>query len=156
MPHLIEAWREKGLEEVDVNADQQIGVAHLQSTGRHGERLSTNGAYIRPIRRKRKNLRVLTEAHVTKVLLKSGKDHKQTAYGVEFLYKNKLRTATARKEVILSAGAINSPKILMLSGVGPPKHLRKLNIEIKKPLRGVGIRARPSSGHVRGENIQRN
>lgn len=110
---------------------------HLQSTAQHGERLSTNGAFIRPIRQKRKNLRVLTEAHVTKVLLKTNKTHKQTAYGVEFLYKNKLRTATATKEVILSAGAINSPKILMLSGIGPPKHLRKLNIEIKIPLKGV-------------------
>lgn len=139
VPHLIEAWREKGLEEVDVNADTQIGVTHLQSTGRHGERLSTNGAFIRPIRKKRKNLRILTEAHVTRLILKPDKEHKWTATGVEFQYKNKIRTAIARNEVILSAGAINSPKILMLSGVGPPKHLKRLNIEVKKPLRGVRI-----------------
>jgi choline dehydrogenase len=139
VPHLIEAWREKGLDEVDVNADTQIGVTHLQSTGRHGERLSTNGAFIRPIRKKRKNLRILTEAHVTRVILKQDKDHKWMATGVEFQYKNKIRTAIARNEVILSAGAINSPKILMLSGVGPPKHLKRLNIEVKKLLRGVCI-----------------
>lgn len=136
-PYLIRAWREKGLEELDLNAEQQIGVMHLQSTGRHGERLSTNGAFIRPIRKKRKNLKVLTEAHVTKVLIKQHKSHKLVAYGVEFVYKDKLRTAAARKEVILSAGAINSPKILMLSGIGPQKHLKKLNIEVKKNLRGV-------------------
>lgn len=139
VPHLIEAWREKGLDEVDVNAETQIGVMHLQSTGRHGERLSTNGAFIRPIRKKRKNLKILTEAHVTRVLLKPDKDKKHTAYGVEFYYKNKLRTAIARKEVILSAGAINSPKILMLSGIGPKNHLKKMNIVLKKHLRGVSV-----------------
>ncbi len=149
VPHLIQAWREKGLDEVDFNADTQIGVMHLQSTARHGERLSTNGAFIRPIRRKRKNLRILTEAHVTKVLLKKSKDHQLVAYGVEFLYKNKIRTASARKEVILSAGAINSPKILMLSGVGPQKHLTKMNIEVKKNLRGVSLRTVTTGGWTR-------
>lgn len=57
VPYMISAWRELGLPERDLNAgDMQLGVMHLQSTSRHGERLSTNGAYIRPVRRKRINL----------------------------------------------------------------------------------------------------
>lgn len=149
MPYLIRAWREKGLQEVDVNAHQQIGVTHLQSTGLHGERLSTNQAFIRPIRTKRKNLRIITEAHVTRILTRKNKHDKLAAYGVEFLYKNKLRTATSRKEVVLSAGAINSPKILMLSGIGPPKHLKRMNIKVKMALRGVSMPQKGSYIDVR-------
>lgn len=114
---------------VDVNAENQIGVTHLQSTARHGERMSTNKAFIRPIRKKRKNLTVLTDAHVTRVLIE-----KKRAIGVEFLYKNKIRTVFAKKEVILSAGSLNSPKILMLSGIGPKRHLEKMNIKVVKSL----------------------
>jgi len=114
---------------VDVNAESQIGVTHLQSTARHGERMSTNKAFIRPIRRKRKNLTVITEAHVTRVLI-----DKKHAYGVEYLYKNRMRTVFVQKEVILSAGTLNSPKILMLSGIGPKRHLENMNIEVAKNL----------------------
>jgi len=112
-----------------VNAENQIGVTHLQSTARHGERMSTNKAFIRPIRKKRKNLTVLTDAHIIRVLIE-----KKRAVGVEFLYKNKIRTVFARKEVILSAGSLNSPKILMLAGVGPKKHLEKMKIKVVKNL----------------------
>lgn len=114
---------------VDVNAETQLGVTHLQSTAKHGGRMSTNRAFIRPIRKKRKNLTVITEAHVTRVLIE--KNH---AVGVEFQYKNKMRTVMARKEVILSAGSLNSPKILMLSGIGPKRHLEKMNIAVVKDL----------------------
>lgn len=109
----------------------QIGVMHLQTTSRHGERLSTNGAFIRPIRKRRKNLTILTEAHVTRIIFDKSRTHsrKLLAKGVEFFHRKKLRRATAKKEVILSAGSINSPKILMLSGVGPKKHLESFNIE---------------------------
>lgn len=113
----------------------QIGVMHLQTTTRHGERLSTNGAFIRPIRKKRKNLTILTEAHVTRVISEphhkqgSSSHKKPEARTVEFLHKKKLKRATAQKEVILSAGSINSPKILMLSGIGPKEHLASLGIK---------------------------
>lgn len=114
---------------VDVNGESQIGVTHLQSTAKHGERMSTNRAFIRPIRKKRKNLTVLTNAHVTRVLIE-----KKRAVGVEFLYKKKIRTVFVKKEVIVSAGSLNSPKILMLSGIGPKQHLENMNIKVVKNL----------------------
>lgn len=121
----FQAWQEVGLHYVDVNAESQIGVTHLQSTSKHGQRMSTNRAFIRPIRKKRKNLTVLTNAHVTRVLIE-----KKRAVGVQFLFKKKIRTVYAKKEVILSAGSLNSPKILMLSGIGPKAHLEKMNIKV--------------------------
>lgn len=114
---------------MDVNANTQIGVTHLQSTAKHGERMSTNKAFVRPVRKKRKNLTVLTEAHVTRVLI-----DKKHAYGVEFLHKNRMRTVYVRKEVIVSAGSLNSPKLLMLSGVGPKRYLQKMDIAVAKNL----------------------
>lgn len=114
---------------MNVNAENQLGVTHLQSTARHGERMSTNNAFIRPIREKRKNLTVRTNAHVHKVLIED-----KRAVGVEYVYKNKVRKAFADKEVIISAGALNSPKILMLSGIGPKKHLENMNIRVIKNL----------------------
>lgn len=131
VPYLIHAWKEMGLMERDLNAEMQIGVMHLQSTARHGERLSTNGAYIRPIRKKRKNLTVMTQAHVTRVLV----DRKlHEAVGVEFVKEGHLMTVMAKKEVILSAGAINSPQILMVSGIGPAYELAKHKINMIKHL----------------------
>lgn len=106
--------------------------------------MSTNKAFIRPIRKKRKNLTVITKAHVTRVLMK-----KRHAIGVEFLYKNKMRTVFVNKEVILSAGALNSPKILMLSGIGPKHHLEKMNIKLVKDL-SVG---RNLQDHVTSDGV---
>lgn len=103
----------------------------LQHTSIHGQRQSTNGAFIRPIRQKRRNLVIRTETHVTKVLIDP---HTKTAFGVEYLKNNKLYTVTAKKEVIMSAGSLNSPKILMLSGIGPAKALEPLGIKVIKDL----------------------
>ncbi|KAK7874210.1 hypothetical protein R5R35_006253 [Gryllus longicercus] len=123
----VHAMAETGLPVTDINGARQIGVMRLQTTSRHGERLSTNGAFVRPIRRKRANLVVRTEAHVTRVLIDP---HTRRAVGVEYLRQGAraLATALADKEVVLSAGAINSPKVLMLSGVGPTERLRHLAI----------------------------
>lgn len=121
-----------GLPDVDVNAeDMQVGVMKLQMTQHDGMRVSTNAAYIRPIRYKRRNLTIRTQAHVLRVLINS--DHE--AFGVEYLQNNVVKTAFARKEVILSAGAINSPKLLMLSGIGPRRHLSQFGIETISDLR---------------------
>ena len=96
----------------------QLGIVNLQTTSANGTRQSTNGAFIRPIRRKRRNLTVKTESYVTKLLV----DYEtKRVTGVEYASVNnrtKLNTVFAKKEVILSAGSINSPKILMLSGIG--------------------------------------
>jgi choline dehydrogenase len=131
---LIDAWKELGYPEADMNADSQLGVMLYQHTSRHGERLSTNGAFIRPIRRKRRNLTIRTQAHVTRILIDQ---HTKQAFGVEYIRDgdDSITTVTARKEVILSAGSINSPKILMLSGVGPKKHLDYFGIHVIQNLK---------------------
>ncbi|XP_074042109.1 glucose dehydrogenase [FAD, quinone] [Leptinotarsa decemlineata] len=126
---LLDAYQELGLKKIDQNTEHLIGTSLLQHTTRDGERMSTNKAFIRPIRNKRENLVVQTNAHVTRVLI----DHEtKAAYGVEYSQKGKLVQALAKKEVILSAGTINSPVILMLSGIGPAHHLQENGIKVLK------------------------
>lgn len=105
----------------------------MQFTTLHGSRLSSNGAFIRPIRGRRSNLVIKTNSKVEKILIKS--DTKQ-AYGVKYKYSNGTdsKYAYASKEIIISAGAIDSPKLLMLSGIGPAEDLRKLNLEVIQDL----------------------
>ena len=127
---LLGAWQELGYKIVDVNAKNQLGIMNLQTTSANGTRQSTNDAFIRPIRRKRRNLTVKTETCVTKLLVDQ---EKKRVIGVEYTLRNnrtKLNTVFASKEVILSAGSINSPKILMLSGIGPREELEKYGIPI--------------------------
>ncbi|KAK9728741.1 GMC oxidoreductase [Popillia japonica] len=128
---LLQGYRELGLEEFDLNSDRQIGTMLVQHTTRDGERLTTNGAFIRPIRNKRSNLEIRTKANVMKILI----DPKtNVAYGVEYLRNGRVENAYAKKEVILSAGSINSPKLLMLSGVGPSEQLESLGITVLQDL----------------------
>ncbi|XP_014476759.1 PREDICTED: glucose dehydrogenase [FAD, quinone]-like [Dinoponera quadriceps] len=126
---LIDAWKELGYDLVDGNAGQQLGIQHYQMTSVRGMRQSTNGAFIRPIRHKRRNLVIKTRAHVTKIQIDP---RTKRAFGVEYLSAATgfVKVAFARKEVILSAGAINSAKILMLSGVGPAQELAKHGIHV--------------------------
>ncbi|KAF3430485.1 hypothetical protein E2986_06927, partial [Frieseomelitta varia] len=127
---ILKAWQELGYELVDVNANNQLGVTILQTTSANGTRQSTNKAFIQPIRCSRKNLTIKTESYVTKLLIDS-KTKRVT--GVEYTSRNnrtKLNTVVVKKEVILSAGSINSPKILMLSGIGPAEELEKYGIQV--------------------------
>lgn len=114
---------------MDANAGEQIGVQRHQMTSIHGRRQSTNGAFIRPVRHKRRNLVIRTRAHVTKIQIEP---RTKRAIGVEYLstVSGFVKVAFARREVILSAGTINSPKILMLSGVGPAQELTKHGINV--------------------------
>ncbi|XP_060816839.1 glucose dehydrogenase [FAD, quinone]-like [Bombus pascuorum] len=130
---LLNAWRELGHESVDSNAKSQLGVMKLQMTSARGMRQSANGAFVRPVRRKRKNLTIETEAHVTRLLID---DETKRVTGVEYVSTATrfTRSVSARKEVILSAGAINSPKILMLSGIGPKEESRKHGIKVVSDL----------------------
>lgn len=102
----------------------QLGVMKLQMTQHDGRRVSTNSAYIRPIRQHRKNLVIKTQAQALRVLINAEK----RAYGVEYLQNNFVKVATARKEVIVSGGSLNSPKLLMLSGIGPKDYLDQFGI----------------------------
>lgn len=129
---IIEGFKELGLEELDQNAERQIGTMLLQHTTFDGQRESANIAFIRPIRNTRSNLVVEPNTYVIRVLIDP---FTKKAYGVEYMRNGKIERAFARKEVIVSAGTINSPKVLMLSGVGPAEHLRELNIEVIQDLR---------------------
>ncbi len=113
----------------DFNGETQEGVGLHQATQKNGRRWSTSKAYLHPVM-KRSNLRVHTDAAVKRVLLENGR-----ATGVELIDG---RIFHAKFEVILSAGSIVSPKILMLSGIGDPESISSHGIEVKHTLRGVG------------------
>ena len=127
----IEAGIEMGYENVDINAAQQMGFMMAQSTTRNGSRCSTAKAFLRPIRN-RPNLHISLHSHVLKIII----DEKtKTATGIKFEREGIHYTVSARKEVILSGGTINSAQILMLSGVGPAKHLQEHGIPVLSDLR---------------------
>ena len=116
----------------DFNGKEQEGVGYHQTTTRNGKRCSTAVGYLHPVRN-RPNLQVITGAHTEKVLF----DGKR-AVGVAFSQNGASRSVRASKEVILCGGAIGSPQILMLSGVGPAEHLAEFGIPVVHDLRGVG------------------
>ncbi|XP_017768836.1 PREDICTED: glucose dehydrogenase [FAD, quinone]-like [Nicrophorus vespilloides] len=129
---IIDGFRELGLDEFDQNTERLIGTMLLQTTSRDGERLSSNGAFIRPIRNKRDNLTIRTRTYVTRIIIDP--DTKVTL-GVEYQDKHgNVKQAFARKEVLVSAGSINSPKLLMLSGIGPYEELSQHEIPVLKEL----------------------
>jgi choline dehydrogenase len=126
---IIKGFQEMGLREIDYNARSGPGVVLVQATQDSGERVSTNRAFLSPVRN-RTNLEVITGARVTKILIN---ETSTTAIGVEYVLEKDLSItykAFSVKEIILSAGAINSPQILMLSGIGPKDTLENLNIKV--------------------------
>jgi choline dehydrogenase len=116
----------------DFNGAEQEGAGYFQTTSRRGRRCSTAVGYLRPARR-RPNLAVLTEALATRILFEE-----RVASGVEFRHRGALRRVKARREVILAGGAINSPQLLQLSGVGAGALLRRHGIAVVHELPGVG------------------
>lgn len=108
----LQAGEEMGYDIRDPNGEQQTGFALYQFTMRRGYRCSTAKAFLNPIRL-RSNLHTALWTHVTRVLIDP---ETRRAYGVEFVREGVKRTVLARREVILSAGAINTPQLLMLSG----------------------------------------
>jgi len=130
---LVDAMAEVGIDHnPDFNADGQTGSGFYHLTQKDGERCSSAAAYITPAL-DRANLTVETEAQVTSVTFDDDR-----AVGVEYQQDGTTRTAEARQEVVLSAGAINSPQLLMLSGIGPAEHLRDHGIEVRADRPGVG------------------
>lgn len=123
-----------GYEIVDVNGAQQTGYAWYQFTMRRGTRCSTAKAFLRPVRL-RQNLHISLFSHATKVLI--DKESKR-AFGMEFIRDGEKQIVYAKREVILSAGAISSPQLLMLSGIGPATHLQEIGIEVIQDSPGVG------------------
>lgn len=123
---IMDAWKELGLKRLDdLNADKWIGYGYAQGTIHKGRRQTTAKNYLIPAS-KRPNLHIIKHAQVTKVLFRANK-----AFGIKFIYKKQYNmTARTQKEIILSAGTISSPTLLMLSGIGPKEHLKKFNIPI--------------------------
>ena len=121
-------WRENH----DFNGPEQEGVGIYQVTQKNGERWSAAKGYLTP-NLPRPNLKVFTGAHTTRILLE-----KKRAVGVEFLHEGTLKQLKAGREVLLSAGALMSPQILMLSGIGPHRQLVENGIATLHDLAGVG------------------
>lgn len=123
---IVQSFIDMGVPYRDFNGKHQMGVAHAQTTSKDGSRVSTNTAFIEPIRGKRDNLSVQSGSTVVKILI----NNKNKAYGVTYMKNGKTVHVRAKKEVIVCAGAIESPKLLMLSGIGPRQHLEEMNIKV--------------------------
>ncbi|WP_228276902.1 choline dehydrogenase [Marinobacter sp. JSM 1782161] len=116
----------------DMNGYQQEGVGMMDMTIKQGKRWSAAQAYLRPVL-SRANLTTETGAMTHRILFDG-----DTAVGVEYVQDGKTVRVAARKEVIVSSGAINSPQLLMLSGIGPEAELQKHGIKVKADRPGVG------------------
>ena len=116
----------------DINGADHEGVGYFPISQRDGLRSSTARGFLKPARQ-RSNLRVITEAHVEQVDLADG-----AAVGVTFRKNGGRSTVRAGREVVLSAGTVNSPHILHLSGIGPEGLLGDLGIDVRHRLKGVG------------------
>jgi choline dehydrogenase len=116
----------------DVNGFQQEGFGRMDMTVQNGRRCSAANAYLRPAM-KRANLTVRTQAHVTRIELEG-----RRARGVRYRRGEQEILAVARRELILSAGSINSPQLLQASGIGPGAELQALGIPVVQDLPGVG------------------
>ncbi len=129
----FEACRRRQLpERQDFNGDGQFGFGPYQVTQKDGKRCSAADAFLKPALH-RENLSAITGALARRVVFEGGR-----ACGVEIETGGEIRIIHARKEVILSGGAINSPQLLMLSGVGPADHLREAGVSPEHDLPGVG------------------
>ncbi|MBJ51195.1 MAG: choline dehydrogenase [Gammaproteobacteria bacterium] len=134
---LLDAFIEAGVEigypkTPDYNGVSQEGFGYYQVTQLHGRRHSTADAFLRPARH-RNNLHITTRAHVHRIVLD---DHR--AVGVRYSVAGQAREARANREVLLCAGAVQSPQLLELSGIGNPELLRKYDIDVAHELPGVG------------------
>ncbi|CAH1107808.1 unnamed protein product [Psylliodes chrysocephalus] len=127
----LEGGKQMGYENRDINGEFQTGFMMAQGTVRRGSRCSTGKAFLRPIRL-RPNLHIAMNSHVTRVLIDP---MSKIAFGVEFYRNGKLYRIRVKKEVILSAGSVNSPQLLMLSGVGPKQELNKHKIPVIQDLK---------------------
>ena len=141
---VLDVWREaaeeSGIKKVDeFNRGDNSGCAYFQMNQKKGLRWNATKAYLKPIR-DRNNLTILTNTMVTRIILNNVEDD-LVAQGIEVDLdhkKSQPRKLFANKEVIISAGAIGSPQLLQLSGIGEDVHLASLGINLKKELKGVG------------------
>ncbi|KAG5865375.1 hypothetical protein JTB14_023887 [Gonioctena quinquepunctata] len=130
---LEKAFAAKGLNRIDYNGRNQLGIARFQYNINFNKRASGSQAFLDPIKGHRKKLNITLNAFVTKILLEGNR-----TYGVEFIKNRKRYVAKSKLEIILSAGAVNSPQLLLLSGIGSKNELEKMGIRVRKDLPNVG------------------
>ncbi|QJP14230.1 NAD(P)-binding protein [Starkeya sp. ORNL1] len=129
----LKACQEAGLPfNPDFNSGSQAGCGLYQLTTRDGRRSSAAVAYLHPAE-KRRNLTVKTSQQVTRIVIEKGR-----AVGVEYVEGGRKVVLRAEREVILCSGAIGSPRLLLLSGIGPAEHLRSVGVPVAHDLKGVG------------------
>ena len=134
---IIDAWREAaaecGIPKIDCfNGGDNFGCAYFQMNQKRGRRWSATNAFLRPVMH-RANLTVVTHAHVSRILLRD-----KTAQGLEFVKDRQSFRVEAKRETILAAGAIGTPQLLQVSGIGSRKLLDELQIPVVHELPGVG------------------
>jgi choline dehydrogenase len=133
----VEAAEEAGYKRNrDFNGAEQEGAGYFDLTIRDGARCSASAAYLRPVVGIRTNLEVISSAHATRILIENGR-----AVGVEYAAgagQRLRKTVKARREVIVSMGTMQSPQLLMLSGLGPPEALNAAGIEVRVAAPDVG------------------
>ena len=117
---------------IDMNGEEQEGFGMFDTTMHQGERAGVSKYYLDPVKN-RKNLDILKNSYVEKILFDGKK-----AIGLQVKIKDKIQKIYANKEVILSGGSINSPQLLMLSGIGDANHLKDKGIEVVNNVKGVG------------------
>ncbi|KZC09320.1 Glucose dehydrogenase [acceptor], partial [Dufourea novaeangliae] len=133
--YLVKAGKDMGYDVVDSNGPKQTGFTFSHGTLRDGLRCSTAKAFLRSVS-KRKNLHVSLQSTAEKIVVYKGKC---TSYSsVQFRVESKLYKVKARREIILSAGAVQSPQLLMVSGIGPKDHLNEVGIPLVHDSPGVG------------------
>jgi choline dehydrogenase-like flavoprotein len=129
----IRAGQELGIpHNPDFNGRYQRGVGYYQLTQKNARRCSAATAYLNPAR-SRGNLTVLPDAQVTRIVVEKGR-----AVGVEALVRGEKQSFRANREVLVTSGAIGSPRLLLLSGIGPADHLRSVGVDVVHDLPGVG------------------
>lgn len=130
---LVEAGGEAGYPVTrDFNEPEREGFGRYHFTIRDGQRCSTARAYLKPVMG-RPNLTVRTGCHTTQIIVANGR-----ATGLRYLHRGKSRSVQSAREIVLAGGAINSPQLLMLSGIGPADHLRTVGAPVVHDLPGVG------------------
>lgn len=131
LPVYLKAAQELGQKLIDYSRETQIGIGLATGSTVNGRRVSAAEAYIYPIYKDRPNLHILTSAQATKILIN---ETTKAAHAVQYVVDGVQRIVASRKEIILSAGAIGSPHLLMLSGVGREEMLKKANITMVQEL----------------------
>lgn len=145
---LTDMLRDAGLRETDPNGAEQEGYSIAQVMQKNGERCSAANAFIDPIRDQRKNLKIHLNTQVMRIVFEG-----KRAVGVEVMHKGQSRIIRAAKEVILAAGALQTPQLLQLSGVGCASDLQPLGITMVHDLPEVGYQLSDHPDFILGYHI---